>query len=199
MARIGVDVGAERLLQRLARHQRVVLLLVVGERDAIDEMRLHVGALDLHRRDHQALDRIGDVVRLVDHVGRIEVRRVRKLRVHQLVEDEEELVGIDGAGIEVVVAVFRIVEVEAAEFLELDQPRDDHLDVGVRRVVAEVDQAIRPAAERVGDQVVGAPVLHDGRIEGRLVELVLGEEPPVDRQRLVDFLQRFQIALEGAW
>ena len=76
----------------------------------------------------------------------IEARRAGKLRVDQLVEDEEELVGIDRAGIEIVVAVFRIVEVEAAELLELDQPRDDHLDIGVRRVVAEVDQADRPAA-----------------------------------------------------
>ena len=47
--------------------------------------------------------------------------------------------------IEIVVAVFRIVEVEAAELVELDQPRDDHLDVGVRRVVAEIDQADRPS------------------------------------------------------
>ena len=49
---------------------------------------------------------------------------------------------------------------EAAELAELDQPRDDHLDVHVRRMVAEVDEAEGLRAELLRDQVVGAPVLH---------------------------------------
>ena len=69
-----------------------------------------------------------------------------QLGIDQFVEDEEQPIGIDRAGVEIVVAIFRIVEVEAAELPELDQPRDDHLDVDVRRVVAEVDQADRPWA-----------------------------------------------------
>ena len=77
----------------------------IWERFTIDEMRLHTGALDFDRRDYQALDRVGDVVRLVDHVGGTEIRRIAQLRVDQLIEDEEELVGVDGAGIEIVVAV----------------------------------------------------------------------------------------------
>ncbi len=55
----------------------------------------------------------------------------------QFVEDEEEAEGIDRPGVEIVVAVFRIVEMEAAELPGIDQPRDDLLDVDVRRVVPE--------------------------------------------------------------
>ena len=132
---------------------------------------------------HQALDRVGDVVRLVEHVRRVEVLGAAVLGIDQLVEDQEQPEGVDRAGIEVVVAVLRVVEVEAAELAELDQPGDDHLDVDVRRVVAEVDQAVGLGAELRGDQVVGAPVLHHGRVERRLVHLVLGEEAPVVRQR----------------
>ena len=63
-------------------------------------------------------------------------------------------------------------------------------------MVAEIDEAIGLRAERAGDHVVGAPILHDGRIKGRLVHLVLGKEPPVVGQRLVDLRHRGEIALE---
>ena len=83
---------------------------------------------------------------LVEHVRRVEVLGAAQLGIDQLVEDQEQPERIDRAGVEVVVAIFGIVEVEAAELAELDQPRDDHLDVDVRRMVAEVDEAegLRP-------------------------------------------------------
>ena len=112
----------------------------------------------------------------------MEILGAAQLGIDQFVEDQEQPVGIDRAGVEVVVAIFGIVEMEAAELAELDQPRDDHLDIDVRRVVAEVDQAIGLRPQFLGDDVVGAPVLHDRRIEGRLVHLVLAEQPPVFRQ-----------------
>ncbi len=86
---------------------------------------------------------------LVDHVGRMETLRATMLRVDQFVEDEEQAIGVDRAGIEIVVAIFRIVEVEAAELAELDQAGDDHLDIDVRGMVAEVDEADRPCGPRV--------------------------------------------------
>ena len=62
-------IGRERLLQRLQRHQRIVGFLVRRERLAIDEVRLHVGARQLDAARDERLDRIGHVVRLVEHVG----------------------------------------------------------------------------------------------------------------------------------
>ena len=37
------------VLQRLRRHQRVVAVLVAGQRRAVDEQRLRIGALHFHR------------------------------------------------------------------------------------------------------------------------------------------------------
>jgi hypothetical protein len=79
-------------------------------------------------------------VRLIEHVGRVEARRAVELGVDQLVEDQEQLEGLDRARVEVVVAVLAVVEVETGQLAELDQPRHDHLDVDVRRVVAEVHE-----------------------------------------------------------
>ena len=82
---------------------------------------------------------------------------------------------VDRAGVEVVVAVLRVVEVEAAEFPEPREAGDDLLDVHVRRMVAEVDQALRLGAQGLGAEDRCPPVGDDGGIEGRLVELVLDE------------------------
>ena len=68
---------------------------------------------------------------------------LRQLRLDQLVEHQEQPERIDRAGVEVVVAVLGIVEVEAAEAPRVHQARHDHFDVDVGRVVAEVDQAER--------------------------------------------------------
>jgi hypothetical protein len=57
-----------------------------------------------------------------------------------LVEDAEDLVGIDGAEGEVVVGVAAVVEVEAAEQAGVEQPGDDLLDVLRVVVVAGIDQ-----------------------------------------------------------
>ena len=64
------------------------------------------------------------------------------LGIDKLIEDEEQTEGIDRAGIEIVVAVFRIVEMEAGEPPGADEARNDLLDVGGRRVMAEIDEAL---------------------------------------------------------
>ena len=87
----------------------------LGQRRAIDEVRLHVGAHHFHRAGHQRLERIGDVVRLVEHVGRREARDALELGVDQLVEDQEQLERLDRSAVEIVVAELAVVEVEAAE------------------------------------------------------------------------------------
>ena len=58
----------------------------------------------------------------------------------QLQEDQEQLVRRDGPDSQVVVAVLRVVEVEAAEAADHGQPAHDLLDVGVGQMVTEVDQ-----------------------------------------------------------
>jgi hypothetical protein len=86
-------------------------------------------------------------VGLVEHVGGIEARQLLDLGFDQLVEDQEQLEGLDRSGVEVVVAVLAVVEVEARELAELDQPGHDHLDVDVLRVVPEVHERAGPLSE----------------------------------------------------
>ncbi len=82
-------------------------------------------------------------MRLVEHVSGVELRRAALRGVDEFVEDEVEAERVDGAGVEIVVAVFGIVEVEAGELAGADQARDDLLDIDVRRVVAEIDETAR--------------------------------------------------------
>ncbi len=137
-----LDIGAEGSLQGLCGHQRVIAVLIVRQRLAIDEQGLRIGALHFDRRLHQAFNRVGDIVALVQHVRRVEALGLVDLGIHQLIEHQEQPVGIDGTGIKIVIAIFGIVEVEAAQLAELDEARDDHLDIDVRRMVPEIDKTI---------------------------------------------------------
>ncbi len=178
------------------RGEGIIRVLCCPQGDTVHKARAGIGALHLHRGHHQAFDRVGDVMRLVQHMGGVEAGGI--LVLHQLVEHEEQTVGVDGPGIQIVVAIFAVVEVEAAEFAKADQAGDDLFDVHVGRVVAQIDQTFGLWPQFGGDQVVGAPVLHDGGIEGGFVHLVFGEQLPVIRQALVDGLQAVQIAVELA-
>jgi len=111
-----------------------------GECLAVDQVGLDVRTDDLVGARHEGLNGVGDVVGLVEHVGRGEVGRTVKLGIHQLVEDEEELEGLDGARVEIVVPVLAVVEMESRKLPELDEPGHDHLDVHVRGMVAEVHE-----------------------------------------------------------
>ena len=69
-------------------------LLAALERVAIDQVRLDVRTNKLDGARHQLLDRIGHVVRLVEHEGRIETRHALQFRIDQLVEHQEQLVRV---------------------------------------------------------------------------------------------------------
>ena len=84
-----LHIGAEGALERRRRHQRVVAVLIFLERLAIDQQSLGIGALHLHRAGHDAFDRVGHIVRLVEHMRGIEARSTAAFGVHQLVKDEE--------------------------------------------------------------------------------------------------------------
>ncbi len=87
---------------------------------------------------------------------------------------------------------------EAPEPPGVDQPGHDHLDVHVRRMVAQVHQAAGLGAECLRREQRAAPVLDDRRVERRLVHLVLDQQQPVLRQRPVDGRGRVQVPLKGA-
>ena len=119
--------------------------------------------------------------------------------LEQLEHDQEELVRPDRPDGEVVVAVLGVVEVEPAEAADHREPRHDLLDVRVRQVVAEVDEALAPARPAACASSSDEPQsAFDGRVERGLVRLVLGEEQPAVGQRVVDPAQAVGDALELA-
>src|SRR4030095_5515259 len=137
-------------------------------------------------------------MRLVEHVRGVEIGDSVHFRVNEFIEDQEELERFDRTRVEVVVPILAVVEVEAGEFSELYQPRHDHFDVDVRRMMSQINQALRLRAELRGAVIARAPVVDDRRIESRLVKLMLYKTPPVVGQRPVDLAQAFEVAFEGA-
>ncbi len=85
---------------------------------------------------------------------------------------------------------------EAAQFSEPVQARDDLLDVHIRRVMAQVHQALRLGPQLLRRQDARPPVGDHRRIEGRLVQLVLQQHAPVARQGGVDARGAVQIAIQ---
>ena len=99
-----------------------------------------------------------------------------------LEQDPEQLERVGRADDEVVVGVEAGVEVEGAELPGPQQERDDELDVGARRVVAGVDAHLRPLAQLQAVRERRAPVGHVHRVERRLEQLVLEDQPLVARR-----------------
>jgi hypothetical protein len=89
----------------------------------------------------------------------VKTLHARALGIDELVENQEQLKGLHRPGIEVVVSVLAVVEMEPAELSELNQARDDQLDVHVRRMMSEIDQRPRAIAELAGAVVARAPVV----------------------------------------
>ena len=143
-------------MQHLGGDRRIVVVLRRGEGGVVEEGCLGDGDLDLIGRLNHVLERILEVVRGVDHVGDVGHPPIAVLE--QLDDDEEELVGVDRTDGEVVVAVLRVVEVEAAEPADHRQPADDLLDVRVRQMVAEVDEAGGAVPGALGEEQRRTPV-----------------------------------------
>src|SRR5688572_23935171 len=85
---------------------------------------------------------------------------------------------------------------KAAELTELDEPRDDHLHVGVRGMVPEVDERKCTIAELARAVITRAPVIQHRRVKGRLVELVLDEQAPAVRQGAINRSHAVEIAIQ---
>ena len=101
-------------------------------------------------------------MRLVEHMRRIETLGLTHFRVRQFVEYQKQAVRIDGSRIQIIVAIFAVVEMKPTKFAELDQPRHDHLDIHRWRMMPKIDQTIRLIAQFFGDHVIRTPVLHHG-------------------------------------
>ena len=187
MARIGATSVVKAPLQLLQRTDRVVGFLRGLERGAIDELRLHVGAHQLHGARHQRLDRVGDVVRLVEHVGgrRMPPHPVRSASTSSL-KIRNSWNGLIDPASRSSSPYLLSLKWKPPSFPNWIEPRDDHLDVDVRRVVAEIDEREARSPKLPGAVVARAPVVQHRRVEGRLVELVLDEQPPAVGQRRVD-------------
>jgi len=103
---------------------------------------------------------------------------------------------VDGAGVEVVVSVLAVIEMKAGQLVELDQPRNNHLYVNGRSMMAKVNEAFCLLAQLTCTDVIGTPVLHHSRIKSRLVELVFDEYFPVLRQRRIYLAHAVQVTFE---
>src|SRR5438093_1614298 len=136
-------------------------------------------------------------MRLIEHVSRIEIRRASHFRVHQLHEYQKQLEWLDGAGVQVVVAILAVVEMESAKFAELNQTSDDHLDVDVRRVMPEINETECSWPEFARAVIARPPVIDHRRVESRLIELVLEKDTPVVGYCFIDRAHTLDVAIEG--
>src|SRR5881227_2414264 len=64
-------------------------------------------------------------------------------------------------------------------------------------MMTKVDETLRLLAECRCEEIGRTPVLHYGRVQRRLVRLVLGEESPAVRQRGIHVLQAREYAIEA--
>src|SRR5215213_3448132 len=194
----GRNVRRVSSLERRERRQRVALLLRFPESLAVNQMRLHVCAHKLDGTRHQRLHRVRDIMRLVKHVDRGEVLNALQLGVNQLIENQKELEGLDGARVQIIVAVLAIVKMEARQLAELYETRDDHLYVDVRRMMAQINQreSLWPKLARA--VIADSPIIDDRRIERWLVELMLDKQAPVIGDMVVNLAHAFKVAFESA-
>ena len=153
-------------------------------------------ARSFDRRLHEALDRVGDVVRLVDHIGGANPSALRRSASISSLKTRKSRNGATEPASRSSSPYLKSLKWKPASFPETHQPGDDLLDVDVGRVVAEIDQAERLGPEFLRRGEARAPVGNHRRIERRLVELVLDEHLPVGGQRGVDFAHRVDIAVE---
>src|SRR5262245_57001883 len=68
------NIRSKGLLQNCECFHRITLLLCFRQCLAVDEMSLNIGSRQFDRAHHERLYWIGDIVGLIEHVGRIEIR-----------------------------------------------------------------------------------------------------------------------------
>ena len=190
------DVRAISPMQDLLRQRGVIRILRRLQRALVDKQRLCQRDLHCVRRLHQVFQRILEIVALVDHVR--DVRHATSAGIQQFEEDQEELVRLDAAGRQVVVAVLAVVEVKASELSNAVQTRDNLFDVDVRRMVSKIDEAFCLRAEFLGGHERTSPIGNHRGIKGGLKQFVFEQHQPVAGQRRVHRRSGGDVAVECA-
>ena len=91
-------------------------------------------------------------------MGRGEAFRLAHPCVNQFVKHQKQAKRFDRSGVKIVVAVFRLVEVKAAEFSKAHEAGDNLFDIDVRRLMAEVDKALRLRSKLLRCRKAGSPI-----------------------------------------
>src|SRR5262245_41901567 len=113
-------------------------------------MCLNISARQLDGAHHQRLEGIRHLVRLVQHVCGIKMRDAAECSIDKFIEDKEQLERFYRTGVEVIISILAVVEMKSTELPELNQPRHNHFNVHVRRMMAKIDKAqgFRPELTR---------------------------------------------------
>ena len=128
---------------------------------------------------------------LIDHVGDVGLLAGFPFVEGDFVEDAENLIGVDGAEGEVVIGVAAVVEVEAAEHVEIEEPGYDLFDVLRGVVVAGIDEDLCLWTGGAGEFEGHAPIRNIGVIESGFEGLVFDQEALIGGQGLVCAAQVF--------
>ncbi len=143
-----------------------------------------------HRLDH-GFHLAFQIVTLVDHVCHIgECAGFPGVGVN-LVEDAEDLVGIDRPKRQIVIGVSAVVEMEASDHPVMEQPGDDLLNILGLIVMTGVHQHVSLWTGRACQQEGHSPVGNISVIERGLERFVLDQETLFGIQSGVDLFQCF--------
>ena len=175
----------------------IVGLLRLGQLGAVDAQRLRQRDLDGVGGLDQVLERVLEVVALVDHVGERRASARRRPRAARTTI-RNSWNGVIEPTVRSSSPYFESLKWNPPSRPDHREARHDLLDVGVRQVMAEVDEALGPVAGALREQQRRAPVVVHRRVERRLVGLVLGVQLPVVGQVGVDLAQPFEHPLELA-
>src|SRR5262245_46993969 len=85
---------------------------------------------------------------------------------------------------------------KSGELPKLNQPRDDHFDINVRRMMAQVDQAECFWSKFTGAVIAGSPIVDNRRIKGRFIKLVLHKHSPVAGERGVNLAHALEVTVQ---
>lgn len=85
---------------------------------------------------------------------------------------------------------------KAAQFAQLREAGHDHFNIGIRRMMAQVDQAFRLRSQFIGARKAGSPVGDGGGVKRRLEQLVLDVHQPVWRQSAIDAAHAVEVSLK---
>src|SRR5262245_35437323 len=131
-------------------HHDIAARLCCGQLLPIHQESLYISSLNFDRRTYEAFDRVGDIVRLINQIGWGEARCFASLGGNKLVEYEKEPERIDGTGVEIIVAIFGIIEVEAREPFCANEAGNDLLNICRGSVMPKIHEALGLGSELVG-------------------------------------------------